>query len=100
MTSMNGPSLAAINQGRTIMSDRWNRLVASRWTYIILVVALVVFFVLGNQGGGKNGNPFILGVPICLLMLLVFGVGAGIRWRSSRRRRNLAPVDSSGPATG
>jgi len=82
------------------MSDRWNRLVASRWTYIILVVALPIFFVLGNQGGGKNGNPFILGVPICLLMLLAFGVTAGIRWRTSRRRRNLGPVDSSGPAAG
>jgi hypothetical protein len=83
------------------MSDRWNHLVASRWTYIILVVALPIFFVLGNQGGGKNGNPLILGAPICLLMLLVFGVAAGIRWRSLRsRRHNRGPVDSSGPAVG
>ena len=83
------------------MSDRWNRLITSRWTYITLVIALPIFFVLGNQGGGKNGNPFILGVPICLLMLLAFGITAGIRWRSSRRRRhNLGPADSSGPAVG
>ena len=73
------------------MSDRWNRLAASRRTYIILVVALPIFFVLGNQGGGKNGNPFILGVPICLLMLLAFGVTAGIRWRTSRPAPRVRP---------
>lgn len=66
------------------MSVHSNRSIVSRWTFIGLAVATVAFFIAGNQGGGKNGNIFIVGVPICLVLLLVLGVIALIRWRSTR----------------
>jgi hypothetical protein len=46
--------------------------------------ALVVFFVIGNQGG-KTGNPVIVGVPICLILVIVLGVDALIQ----RQRRSI-----------
>lgn len=69
------------------MTDRSNRSILSRWTFIALAVATAVFFIIGNQGGPK-GNYFIIGVPICLLLLIVLGVIALIRWRSSSPHRH------------
>ena len=66
------------------MSVHSNRSIVNRWTFIGLAVATVAFFFAGNQGGGKNGNVFIIGVPICLVLLLVLGAVALMRWRSSR----------------
>lgn len=65
------------------MSGSLHRAAASRRIWIALAIAAVVFFVIGNQGG-KNGNPAIVGFPICLLLLIVLGVDA---WIQSRRRR-------------
>jgi lipopolysaccharide export LptBFGC system permease protein LptF len=66
------------------MSDHLNQSIVRPRTFIALAVATVVFFVLGNQGGGKNGNAFIVGVPICLLLLIALGIAAFVK---SRRRR-------------
>lgn len=67
------------------MSESLHRAAASRRIWIGVVIALVVFFVIGNQGG-KNGNPGIVGVPICLLLLIVLGVDALIQLRRRRQR--------------
>jgi lipopolysaccharide export LptBFGC system permease protein LptF len=66
------------------MSDHLKQSIVRPRTFIALAVATVVFFVLGNQGGSKNGNPFIVGVPICLLLLIALGIAAFVK---SRRRR-------------
>jgi hypothetical protein len=66
------------------MSAYLHRAAASRRVWIALPIALVVFFVIGNQGG-KNGNPVIVGVPICLILVIVLGVDALIQ----RQRRSI-----------
>lgn len=71
------------------MSDRLHHAATSRRIWIALPIAAVVFFVIGNQGG-KNGNPVIVGFPICLLLLIVLGVDALVQ---SRRRRSSQPQD-------
>lgn len=65
--------------------DRIIKLARSRKTYVVLLVAIVAFFFIGNLGG-KKGNPSWLLTPLCLLVMLVFGLVAFV---SSRRTRSL-----------
>lgn len=69
------------------MLDRFHRLARNRQTFIILLVAAVGFFFLGNIGG-KSGNPSWLLTPVCLLLMIALAIDASIQTRrkhSSRR---------------
>lgn len=63
--------------------DRLNRLARARRTYIVLLVAAVAFFFIGNLGG-KKGNPAWLLTPVCLLLMLAFGIVALVQSRRAR----------------
>jgi hypothetical protein len=65
------------------MLERFHRLATNRQTFIVLLVAAVAFFLLGNIGG-KNGNPSWLLAPVCLLLMIVLGIDALIQSRRSR----------------
>ncbi len=62
------------------MLDRFHRLARNRQTFIVLLVAAVGFFFLGNIGG-KNGNPTWLLAPLCLLLMIALGIDASIQTR-------------------
>ncbi len=65
------------------MLEQFHRLATNRQTFIVLLVAAVAFFLLGNIGG-KNGNPSWLLAPVCLLLMIVLGIDALIQSRRSR----------------
>jgi hypothetical protein len=67
------------------MLDQFHRLARNRQTFIVLLIAAVGFFFLGNIGG-KSGNPSWLLTPICLLLIVALGVDALIQTR--RRQPN------------
>jgi ABC-type polysaccharide/polyol phosphate export permease len=68
------------------MLDRFHRLARNRQTFIVLLVAAVGFFFLGNIGG-TNGNPSWLLAPLCLLLMIALGVDASIQMRRKPRDR-------------
>lgn len=63
--------------------ERLTRLAQTRRTYIILLIAGVAFFFIGNLGG-KKGNPTWLLAPVCILLMLVFGLVAFMQSRRTR----------------
>lgn len=60
-----------------------SRLTRTRSTYIALLVAAVAFFFIGNLGG-KNGNPSWLLTPVCILLMIVFGIIGFVQTRRAR----------------
>lgn len=68
------------------MLDRFHRLATNRQTFIVLLVAAVAFFFLGNIGG-KNGNPSWLLAPICLLLMIALGIDAAVQSRHKQPGR-------------
>jgi uncharacterized membrane protein SirB2 len=67
--------------------SRLTRLALTRSSYIVLLIAGVAFFFLGNLGG-KNGNPAWMLAPVCLLLMIVLGIIAfvhSLRARSGSR---------------
>lgn len=62
------------------MLNRFHRLARNRQTFIVLLVAAVAFFFLGNIGG-KNGNPSWLLTPVCILLMIALGIDATIQTR-------------------
>jgi uncharacterized membrane protein SirB2 len=71
-----------VNEGATML-ERFHRLATNRQTFVVLLLAAVAFFLIGNIGG-KNGNPSWLLAPVCLLLMIVLGVDAFIQ---SRRKQ-------------
>jgi uncharacterized membrane protein SirB2 len=65
--------------------DRLTRLARTRSTYVVLLVAGVAFFFIGNLGG-KNGNPTWFLTPVCLLLMIVLGIIAFVSMRRTRSR--------------
>jgi uncharacterized iron-regulated membrane protein len=65
------------------MLDRFHRLARHRQTFIVLLLAAVAFFFLGNIGG-RNGNPAWLLAPVCLLLMIALGIDA---WFQTRRKQ-------------
>jgi drug/metabolite transporter (DMT)-like permease len=65
------------------MSSRFHRWASSRRTYIVLLIAAVAFFFLGNIAG-KGGNPAWIGAPLCVLAAIVLGIDALLQSRRSR----------------
>jgi hypothetical protein len=65
------------------MSSRFHNWASSRRTYIVLLIAAVAFFFLGNIGG-KGGNPAWIGTPVCVLAAIVLGIDALLQSRRSR----------------
>jgi len=63
---------------------RLTRLARARQTYIVLLVAAVAFFFIGNLGG-KKGNPAWLLAPVCLLLMVALGV---VAFASARRAQS------------
>jgi uncharacterized membrane protein (DUF485 family) len=68
------------------MLNRFHRLARNRQTFIILLVAAVGFFFLGNIGG-KSGNPSWLLAPICVLLMITLGIDASIQTRRKQASR-------------
>ena len=68
------------------MLDRFHSLARNRQTFIVLLVAAVAFFFIGNIGG-KNGNPSWLLAPVCLLVMIALGIDAAIQTRHKAGRR-------------
>jgi uncharacterized membrane protein SirB2 len=66
--------------------DRLTRLARTRSTYIVLLIAAVAFFFIGNLGG-KEGNPSWLLAPVCILLMIVLGI---IAFAQTRRARSGA----------
>jgi hypothetical protein len=64
------------------MSSRFHSWASSRRTYIVLLIAAVAFFFLGNIG--KGGNPAWIGTPLCVLAAIALGVDALLQSRRSR----------------
>ncbi len=65
------------------MSNQFHRLARNRQTFVVLLVAAVAFFFVGNIGG-KGGNPSWLLAPICLLLMIALWIDALIQSRRSR----------------
>ncbi|MGO9278816.1 MAG: hypothetical protein ACLP3Q_14980 [Streptosporangiaceae bacterium] len=63
--------------------ERLARLARTRSTYIVLLIAGVAFFFIGNLGG-KKGNPSWLLAPVCLLLMIVLGIIAFVQTRRAR----------------
>ena len=63
--------------------ERLTRLARTRRTYVILLVAAVAFFFIGNLGG-KKGNPAWLLTPVCLLLMLALGIVALVQSRRAQ----------------
>lgn len=68
------------------MLNRFHRLARNRQTFIVLLVAAVAFFFLGNIGG-KNGNPSWLLTPVCILLMIALGIDATIQTRRQQDGR-------------
>ncbi|MGA9876550.1 MAG: hypothetical protein WBQ21_12155 [Solirubrobacteraceae bacterium] len=67
------------------MSDRFHRLAARRQTFVVLLIAALAFFFIGNIGG-KSGNPTWILTPVCLLPMIVLGTDAAVQSRRKRAR--------------
>jgi len=65
------------------MSSRFHNWASSRRTYIILLIAAVAFFFLGNIGG-KGGNPAWIGTPVCVVAAIALGIDALLHSRRAR----------------
>jgi uncharacterized membrane protein SirB2 len=63
--------------------DRLTRLARTRSTYVVLLIAAVAFFFIGNLGG-KGGNPSWLLAPVCILLMIVLGIIAFVQTRRAR----------------
>ncbi|MGO9079549.1 MAG: hypothetical protein ACLQDY_10980 [Streptosporangiaceae bacterium] len=63
--------------------DRLTRLARTRGTYIVLLIAAVAFFFIGNLGG-KRGNPSWLLAPVCILLMIILGIIAFVQTRRAR----------------
>jgi hypothetical protein len=61
------------------MLERFHNL-ATKWqTYVILFLGIPLFMLLIGNIGGKNGNPSWLLGPVCLLLIIAFGIDAGVQ---------------------
>ncbi len=69
--------------------NRMTRLACTRSTYIVLLIAAVAFFFIGNLGG-KQGNPAWLLTPVCIILMIVLGIIAFVQTRRARSESRQA----------
>jgi uncharacterized membrane protein SirB2 len=81
--ALDGPEMTSCYPRERIIMDRITRLACTRGTYIVLLIAAVAFFFIGNLGG-KQGNPSWLLAPVCIIVMIVLGITAFVQTRRTR----------------